>query len=205
MAKWYAVSSEIRFKPVPGGYVFQSPAFTGDGRNHIVNEAQKTAIINILERWVLLVLLLVLLALPLMMAVGVIVIAQVAAIWHPSPGEAAGEVLAWFVLAAVVIAFVLIAYARRRLRPLLATLPTTAERITFRERSETAARKTSGAVLGLGLGVGWLTIVFSILVAIYGHEQPRLHAVVWFAIGAAYTARIGWLIILRKRMRGNAA
>jgi len=54
MAKWYAVSSEIRFKPVPGGYVFQSPAFTGDGRNHIVNEAQKTAVINILERWVLL-------------------------------------------------------------------------------------------------------------------------------------------------------
>jgi hypothetical protein len=189
MAKWYAVSSEIRFKPVPGGYVFQSPAFTGDGRNHIVNEAQKTAIINLLERWVLLVLLLVLLAVPLMVAVGVIVIAQVAAIWHPSPGQAAGEVLAWFILAGVV--FALIAYARRRLRPLLATLPTTEERITFRARSETAARKTSGAVLGLGLGVGCLTIVFSIMVAIYGHEQRLLHAVVWFAIGAAYTAREG--------------
>jgi hypothetical protein len=26
MAKWYAVSSEIRFKPVLDGYVFQSPA-----------------------------------------------------------------------------------------------------------------------------------------------------------------------------------
>jgi hypothetical protein len=76
VAKWYAASSETRFKPVPGGYVFQSPALAGDGRNHIVNEAQKTAIINILERWVLLVLFLVLLAFPLMMAVGVIVIAR---------------------------------------------------------------------------------------------------------------------------------
>jgi hypothetical protein len=89
MAKWYAVfSSETRFKPVPGGYVFQSPAFTGDGRNRIVNEAQKTAIMNILERWALLRIGLSL-AFPLMVPVGVIVIAQVAAIWHPSPGQAA--------------------------------------------------------------------------------------------------------------------
>jgi hypothetical protein len=147
----------------------------------------------------------VLLAFPLMMAVGVIVIALVARVWHPSPGQAAGEVLAWFVLAAVVIVFVLKAYARRRLRPLLATLPTTEERITFRERIETAARTTSGAVLGLGLGAGWLMIVFSIMVAIYGHEQRLLHAAVYFAIGAAATASVGWLIILRKRTRGNAA
>jgi hypothetical protein len=201
MAKWYAASSETRFKPVPGGYVFQSPALAGDGRNHIVNEAQKTAIINILERWVLLVLFLVLLAFPLMMAVGVIVIAQVAAIWHPSQGLAAGEVLAWFILVGVVIVFVLIAYARRRLRPLLATLPTTEERITFRERMDTAALTTSGAMLSLGLGGGWLMIVFSIIVAIYGHEQRLLHAAVYFAIGAATMANFGWLI-LRKRTRG---
>lgn len=204
MAKWYAVSSEIRFKPVPDGYVFQSPAFTGDGRNHIVNEAQKTAIVNILERWVLLVIFWTLLAFPLMLAVGVIVIAQVAAIWHPSPGQAAGEILAWFVLVGVVIVFVPIAYARRRLRPLLATLPTTEERITFRERSETAARKASGALLGLGLGMGCLMIVLSIIAAIYGNERlPSLLA--WFAIGAAATVNFGWLIILRKRARDNAA
>jgi len=202
MAKWYAASCEARFKPVPGGYVFQPPALTGDGRNHIVNEAQKTAIMNILERWVLLRIFLALLAFPLMMA-GVIVIAQVAAIWHPSPGKAAGEVLAWCVLAGVVIVFVLIAYVRRRLRPLLATLPTTDERITFREQSETAARKAPGVLLGLGLVLGVLWTVFSISEAI--SEQRLLLAAVWFAIGAAATANFGWLIILRKRRRGNAA
>jgi hypothetical protein len=169
-----------------------------------VNEAQKTAIINILERWVLLVISWTLLAFPLMMALGVIVIAQAAAIWHPSSGQAAGEVLAWFVVVGVVIVFVPIAYARRRFRPLLATLPTTEERITFRERSETAARKASGVVLGLGLGMGCLMIVLSIIVAIYGHERPLL-PLVWFAIGATATVNFGWLIILRKRTRGNAA
>ncbi len=151
----------------------------------------------------LLVIFSVLLAFPLMMAVGVIVIAQVAAIWHPSPAHVAGEVLAWFVLTGGVVVFVLFAYVRRRLQPLLATLPTTEERITFRERSETAARKASGTVLGLGLGVGCLTIVFSIVAAIYGHEQPLLRAAVWFAIGAAATANFGWLIVLRKRARGQ--
>jgi hypothetical protein len=202
MAKWYAASYEARFKPVPGGYVFQWPASGGGYRNRLVNEAQKAEIMNILERWVLLVLLLVLLALPLM-AVGLIVIAQVAAIWHPSPGQAAGEVLAWLVLAPVVIVFVLVAYPRRRLRPLLATLPTTDERITFREQSETAARKAPGVLLGLGLVLGVLWTVFSVIEAI--SEQRLLRAAVWFAIGAAATANFGWLIILRKRRRGNAA
>jgi hypothetical protein len=206
MAKWYAAGIEASFlKPVSGGYVFQCPAFMGGGyRNRLVNEAQKAEIINILERWKLLVIFWTFVAFPLMLAVGVIVIAQVAAIWHPSPGQAAGEVQAWLVLVGVVIVFVPIAHARRRLRPLLATLPTTEERITFRERSETAARKASGALLGLGLGMGCLMIVLSIIAAIYGHER-LLSLLVWFAIGAAATVNFGWLIILRKRTRGNAA
>jgi len=200
MAKWYAVFTETWFKPVPGGYVFQSPTLMGDGRNRLVNEAQKAEIINILERWKLLVLFLVLLAL---MAVGVIVIALVARVWHPSPGQAGREVLPWLVLAGVVIVVVPIAYARRWLRPLLATLPTTEERITFRERSETAARKTPGVLLGLGLVLGVLWTVFSVIEAI--SEQRPFSAAWWFAYGAAATAYFGWLIILRKRTRGNAA
>jgi hypothetical protein len=182
MLKWYAAGIEASFKPVPGGYVFQWPAVLGGGyRNRLVNEAQKAEIINILERWVLLSLFLALLAFPLM-AVGAIVIAQVA-----------GEVLAWLVLVGVVIVVVPIAYARRRLRPLLAILPTTEERITL---------KTSGVVLGLGLIFPVLLTVFKTIEAI--SEQRLLHAAVWFAIGAAATY-FGWLIIPRKRTRGNAA
>jgi hypothetical protein len=41
-------------------------------------------------------------------------------------------------------------------------------------------------VLGLGLGMGCLMIVLSIIVAIYGHER-LLSLLVWFAIGAAAT------------------
>jgi hypothetical protein len=184
MLKWYAAGIEASFKPVPGGYVFQWPAVLGGGyRNRLVNEAQKAEIINILERWVLLSLFLALLAFPVM-AVGAIVIAQVAR-----------EVLAWLVLVGVVIVVVPIAYARRRLRPFLAILPTTEERITFRE--------PSGVVLGLVLVFPVLLTVFKTIEAI--SEQRLLHAAVWFAIGAAATAYFGWLIILRKRARGNAA
>ena len=185
MAKWYTAGYEARFKPVPGGYVFQPPAFIGDGRNHLVNEAQKTAIMNILERWVLLFIL-VSLAVPLMLELAIGLIAAVAAIWHPSISEVTAVV---FILA--------IAYARRKLRLLLATLPTTEERITFREQTEMMARNLPGALLGVGFGLGVTMIVFSIT----EKHEPAL----WFAMGTVLIAHFVWLIVLRKRKHGDAA
>jgi hypothetical protein len=50
MSKWYAAAEEASFKPVHGGYIFQSNAFEGDGRNHFVSEAQKAEIMAVLQR-----------------------------------------------------------------------------------------------------------------------------------------------------------
>jgi len=198
MAKWYAASYEAMFKPVLGGYVFQSPALMGDGRNHIVNEAQKTAIMNILERWVFLIIFSVSLAFPLMLGLAIGLITAVAAIWHASPGSFAVGIVVLLVLVGVVIVVVPIAYARRKLRPLLATLPTTEERITFRERSETAARTVSGVRLGLGLGLGVLMMFVGIMSVIY---EQRVFFGYIFGFGIAFSAYCVWLIALRRRRR----
>ena len=152
MLKWYAAFIEAWFKPVPGGYVFQSPALMGDGRNRLVNEAQKAEIINILERWELLVLFLVLLAL---MAVGVIVIALVAAFGIlRRPGRPRGPTVA--------------RSRGRRHRGCADCLCTAMASAAPRDPAHNGGthhvpraerdgrRKTSGVVLGLGLVFGVL-------------------------------------------------
>jgi hypothetical protein len=132
MSKWYAAADEASFKPVRGGYTFQSRAFEGDGRNHLVNEAQKAEIMAILQRSRLMIVIFAALGSPLM--AGLVIgrlIATDAPFWVS---------LTLIVLFSVVFAFAAISYRRRKLRPLLAALPTTQERITYREQIETTAR-----------------------------------------------------------------
>jgi hypothetical protein len=170
----------------------------GHGRNHIVNEAQKTAIMNILERWVFLSIGSVSLASPLMLGLAIGLITAAGTIWHHSPGPFAAGIVALLVPVAIVIAVVPIAYGRRKLWPLLATLPTTEERITFREQSETTARTVSGVVLGLGLGLGVLMTLVGIISVIY--EQWVFFGYI-FGFGVALSTHCVWLIALRKRRR----
>ena len=92
--------------------------------------------------------------------------------------------------------FSAIGYRRRKLRPLLAALPTTAERITFRERMETTARNLPRALLGVGLGLGLLTLLFNTLAAVY---EPRFPSGSLFVLGITITAYFAWLIVLRIR------
>jgi MFS family permease len=204
MSKWYAAANEASFKPVPGGYIFQWPAFMGGDRNRLVNEAQKVEIMAILQRWRLLMMIFAALAVPLMagLAVGLIA-AEHAGSWRPSPGQVVAEVVTLVVLVGVVFVVVAIAYPRRKLRPLLAALPTTEERITYREQTEAIARNLPTAMLGVGLGFGVLITLFNAISAVYEHRLfPHAFGL---AFGAVFIAYFVWLIVLHKPMNGNAA
>jgi hypothetical protein len=106
------------------------------------------------------------------------------------------------VLFGIVFALATIGYRRRKLRPLLAALPTTEERITYRERIDTIARNLPRAMLGVGSGLGVLAMLFSVSASIY---EQRFVAAYTFAFSAMITAYFVWLTVLRRRMNGNAA
>ena len=107
------------------------------------------------------------LALPLMLGALGLIAAANAAIWHPSSGQVIAELVTLVVLVGVVFVVAAIAYPRRKLRPLLAALPTTEERITYRQQTETIARNLPRAMLGVGLGFGVLITLLSTMSSIY--------------------------------------
>jgi len=188
MSRWYAVAEEASFKPVDGGYIFQPYAFEGDGRNRLVNEAQKAAITSALRRSRLVMLIFAALGPPLMMGLGIgLIVVAHAPLWLA---------VAAIVLLSVVFGFSGTRYRRRKLRPLISALPITAEHITFRERIETMARKLPRTLLGIGLGLGLLAMLFNILAAVY---EQRFPSALLFVFSAAITTYFAWLIVLRIR------
>jgi hypothetical protein len=148
-----------------------------------VNEAQKAEIMAILERSRLMIVIFAVLGLPLMIGL----IAAHSPFWLS---------LTLIVLFGVVFAFAAIFSRRRKLRPLLAALPTTQERITYRERIETTARNLPRATLGVGLACGVLGTLFATTAAIL--DQRMFPFAIQFTIGAVLIAYYVWLIVLRK-------
>jgi hypothetical protein len=131
MAGLYDGMEEAPFKRVEGGYVFQArnPWFFGRSRHYLVNEAQKAAIaaclrdaLRKLKPWVIVAMV----VLPLLLCGGVVLLLAL--------GEATFVNTFAFMLAVFVpyTAWTHI-YIVRRLRPLIAGLPRTNQKITLGE------------------------------------------------------------------------
>jgi hypothetical protein len=133
MAGLYDGMEEAAFKRIDGGYVFQAsnPWFFGRYRRYLVNETQKTAIAGCIRetlRRVKPVVIAAMVIMPLLILGGAFLLV------------ALGRTTTIDIVALMVIVFgpyiaLMHIYGVRRLRPLLADLPRTRERITLREGS----------------------------------------------------------------------
>jgi hypothetical protein len=203
MSRWYEGAEEAAFKPVPGGYVAQlpSPMLFGRPRRYLVNEAQKAEIAAALRRQRRLMLLLV----PIPLAAA-LVAGLVYAMSHALSPLAIG--IGTAVLFALLFFVVVLAnmYAMRLLRPLLAVLPRTDQRIRFGEQVERVAGAVSGKVLVVGLISGALVTVINLLMIADAVFGGRVHGMLLTgdAIaalgGVILTVYFAWLVILRCRL-----
>jgi hypothetical protein len=99
-------------------------------------------------------------------------------------------------------------YSMARLRPLLAGLPRSDERITLRDSTERFAAKISNkflALVGLGAVMGLVGNAITVITAIYGHRS--IDDVANIAAGAACLLAIafwGYVAFLKVRLRHSA-
>jgi hypothetical protein len=205
MGRWYEGAEEAAFKPASNGYVAQLPGPTlfGRPRSYVVNKAQKAEITAALRRQRRMMLAVMLSLAPVGAAFGLI-----AGMLH-SEGRALS--LLWIgVGTALLLLFTVVAsvlanvYAMRPLRPLLATLPLTDERISLDEQVGRVARSISGKVLVAGLISGPLVVIANVLMVLRSIYQGYFEiTVLWNAIaclgGAMLTAYFIWLSIMRRR------
>ena len=101
-------------------------------------------------------------------------------------------------------------YSMRRLRPLLANLPRSYERVTLRDKSQSFASKVSFKLLmimGIGSAAGCFANGMIIVTAMLEHRPLANPPVVWIAMAASalVTARIAYFMILRARLRRNVS
>jgi hypothetical protein len=101
-------------------------------------------------------------------------------------------------------------YSMRRLRPLLANLPRSYERVTLRDKSRSFASKVSFkllVVMGIGSAAGCLANGIVIVNAMLEHRPIANQPAAWIAMaaGAVVTARIVYFMILRARLRRVAS
>jgi hypothetical protein len=182
--EWIEAIEAAQFKRVEGGYVFTAPnpRLFGPARSYLVNEAQKADIAARLRRARRTIAPFVI-VLNTLMIIGVAALAAFLLDYSLPTVTKALIVVVPTVVAMLVTMLVTIVpvqvYSERALRRLLAGLPQTPERITFRDRAETVTKVTSFRnLLGWGLfsfALGGL-MVFNLL------KYPDL---VWlFAFGA---------------------
>jgi hypothetical protein len=158
MSSWYEGAPGAAFKPVAGGYLFQSrnPWLIGPSRRYLVTEAQKAEIVAQLlgsvrraRPWMIPISLAISLA---MMGLFFIVMN-----WLRSHQMATEGALVAFVVVLTAVPIVALHVVRMRtLAPLVADLPTTTERMTFRDRIEHYAMKASYRLLILTVAIVWL-------------------------------------------------
>jgi hypothetical protein len=159
MAKWYSqVAEESSFKPVAGGYVFQAPHpwLFARSRTYLVNDAERTAIAACIRRRQKLMLVLLAVLFPVMFGL----IALLMLVFHlPSPLV--------ITLVSVLILVPLIGIPHlclvRCLAPLLAGLPRTDQRITWREQFARSADAVPPTVLKVGLASAALMLLASVV------------------------------------------
>jgi hypothetical protein len=156
MAGLYDGMEEAAFKRIDGGYVFQSrnPWFFGRSRHYLVNEAQKAAIAGCIRetlRKVKPVVIAAMVIMPLLMVGGTFLLVTLG---RATPVNMGVLMLALF---GPYMALMHV-YGVRRLRPFIADLPRTRERITLREGMANFVAHMSFKLLllllcGVGMGV----------------------------------------------------
>jgi hypothetical protein len=210
MAKWYEGAEEAAFKPVAGGYVFQPPSLAwpfARAPRYLVNEAQKAALIACLRRQrqqTFLVVMLFALA-GVGLAMGLAMAGPAARI---SPVEFVA-VLAATMLAVVPIAILPHLKLMRTIRPLLADLPRTDERITFADQVHTLAAAISVPLLVLGGIGGSAMIIVNILSIVDAIAEGRggsrpFWPIFGLLVGALLTSYFAYLAVLKLRLKRGA-
>ena len=207
MAKWYEGAEEAAFKPTAGGYVFQPPSLLWPfvrPRGYVVDEAQKSVLAALLRRQRRLILFFVVAYVLIGLALGV-AIAMLAVAQRLSPTELVA-VVAVTVLAVIPIVIVPHLYLVRAMRPLLANLPHTDERITVNEQLQSLAGAISVKLLWLG-GIGGVMMIIGNIanlaeVISEGRAGSRLYGPLFCQlIGAVLTSYFVYLAILRTRLK----
>lgn len=205
MARWYEGAEESAFKPTAGGYVFQLPSLTwpfGRPAAYLVDEAQKAALAACLRRQRLQTLLVMMVFMLISLGLGV-VIGVSGALARLSPAGFAAGFIATF-LVVIAIALLPYFYALRAMRPLLAGVPRTDERITTGEQFERLAGAVSPKLLWLGGAGGMMMIVGSLMS--FGDAMADGHSVFRFSwqistlgFGALLTGYFVYLGMLRRK------
>jgi uncharacterized Tic20 family protein len=208
MARWYEGAEESAFKPIAGGYVFQPPSLSwpfSRPRAYLVDAAQKATLAGLLRRQRRQILFMVVAYVLIAMALAVALGMSAASYRVSTLGFLA--ILIMTMLAVVPIVIVPHIYLLRALRPLLADLPRTDERITFQEQLHSLAPAISGKLLFLG-GIGGLLMVggnLMILAEAIAEGRSFYGPVLGLAVGALLTSYFLYLAILRARMKRNAS
>jgi hypothetical protein len=210
MAKWYEGAEEAAFKPVAGGYVFQPPSLYwpfARSPGYLVNEARKAELAACLRRQrrqiFLLLVVYVLIVLGFMATVGI----SGRALRIPSAEFIA--IMAVTALAVVPIAIAPHIYLMRTMRPLLADLPRTDERITLHDQFHSLAAAISGRLLVLGGIGGGLMIIGNIVSIVDAIAEERGGSKLFWPVfglvfGVLLTSYFVYLAVLRRRLPRKA-
>jgi hypothetical protein len=205
MGRWYEGAEEAAFKPVPGGYVAQlpGPRLLGRSCSYLVNEAQKAEIIAVLRRQRLMMIGLML-GLAVVGAGCGLLVGLLHGQGSPVSPLSIAIGTALFLVAIFVACLLMTIYALQPLRPLLAALPRTEERISVNERVGSVGRSISPKVLAVGIVSGPVVVITNTLTVAHALYEGRLEiTALWNALvgfGAlVLTAYFIWLVILRRR------
>jgi hypothetical protein len=210
MAKWYEGAEEAAFKPAAFGYIFQPPGlFWPFARQpaYLVNEAQKAELTVCLRRQrrrvFLLVMVYVLIVAGLGAAAGM-ALARGARI--PST-----ELIAFLVVTALAVIPIVIVphiYLVRSMRPLLAVLPRTEERITLSDQLHSLAGAISGRLLLLGGIGGSIVVIVNIVSIVDAIAEVRsggfYSSIFGLVIGALLMSYFGYLAFLKRKLKRRA-
>jgi len=166
---------EAQFKPIDGGYVFQSqnPWLFGPSHNYLVDETQKVAIASCLRevlREVKQVAVVAMFVLPVLMIAGAFLLIKIGC-----PIHIATVVLTLFGFGPLL--GMVHVYRMGRLRHLIANLPRTSDRISLREINSNIAAHMSPKLLWLLLvcmSIGFLGSLTALAGAYYDGSLLRL-------------------------------
>jgi hypothetical protein len=211
MVKWYEGAEEAAFKPIAGGYVFQPPSLFWPvvrGRAYRVNETQKAELAACLRRQRGLIFLL----LVAYVLIGLGLAAAIDAAGGPGRISTAEfiAILAMTMLGAVPIVILPHIYLVRTLRPLLADLPRTEERISLGYQLRSLAAAVSLPLLLLGALGGGLMIIGNVIsivdVVAEGRGGSKLYWPIFgLLFGALLTSYFAYLAMLKRKLKRQAS
>jgi hypothetical protein len=211
MAKWYEGAEEAAFKPIPGGYVFQPPSLLWPfvrGSGYRVNETQKADLAACVRRQRGLIFLL----LVAYVLIGLGLAAAIDAAGAPGRISTAEfiAILAMTMLGAVPIVILPHIYLVRTLRPLLADLPRTEERISLGYQLRSLAAAVSVPLLLLGGLGGGLMIIGNVISIVDAVAEGRGGAKLYWPIfgllfGILLTSYFAYLAMLKRKLKRQAS